>query len=369
MTNNIFVDCDPAVHLDSRGKTRIKWNVGAKESWDLQAKLEKYNYTQPPWSAAYPQLASIMADEPELPKHNRIANNLCVVGKWLNAKGVNIEHQTMAGNWIVEHDPGFENPRKLDFRLRRNSAVWQEIPGFERIPAEKIGLYKDRTRASWPVDVQRPGGWDAKAEAKAREVATAAAVAALPVFAATRAHAGIEVDGDIRAEEWRDGGDAMVLNKNPGGGKAAPASNAWIMAGTEALYIAVDSPAGGPLAEGNAWGTCDAVEVAFRNGKDTVVLRGFVDGHWESSTESGISPETAARLAEGVRYAARKAADGRWSAEWEIPCASLGARTGTGAKIAFNLTVRRVAANQWVMWQGTGGWSWQAEKAGLLQLP
>ena len=369
VTNNVFVACDPAVHLDSRGKSRIKWKSGAKDSWDLQAKLEKLNYTAPPWSTAYPQLVNIMDDEPALPKHNLIANNLCVGGKWLNARGVELKNQTMTGNRITEGDPGFKDAKDLDFQLRKGSAVWQEMPDFERIPTDKIGLYRDDLRASWPVDVDRPDGWDRKAEAEAKAEKAVVKTAALPVFRAAKANAGIEVDGNIRAEEWRDGGKAMVLTENPGGGKAAPASKAWVMAGTHALYVAMDNPTGGNLVEGNTWGTNDAVEVAFQGEKGTVVLRGFVGGHWESSNESGIPADAAAEAAKGVRYAARKLADNHWAAEWEIPYAAFGLRKTGGAKVPFNLTVRKVTANQWIMWQGTGGWSWQADKAGLLHLP
>jgi hypothetical protein len=36
-----------------------------------------------------------------------------------------------------------------DFRLKPDSPAWKL--GFKRIPIEKIGLYRSRDRASWPV--------------------------------------------------------------------------------------------------------------------------------------------------------------------------------------------------------------------------
>ena len=39
--------------------------------------------------------------------------------------------------------------KRLDFRLRKDSPAWSI--GFKPIPVEKIGLYKDALRASWPV--------------------------------------------------------------------------------------------------------------------------------------------------------------------------------------------------------------------------
>jgi hypothetical protein len=370
VTNNVFVDCDPAVHLDSRGTSRIQWNVGLKESWDLQAKLEQFNYTQPPWSEAYPFVVNIMQDEPALPKHNVVRNNVCVIGTWLNARGVNLDHQEFADNWIGTEDPGFADPLKLDFQLRRSSVIWQEVPGFQRLATDQMGLYKDELRASWPVRVERPEGWNPKAQERVQAAEAAKQIAALPVHAAPKAEAGIEVDGLIRAEEWRDAGDAMVLAKNPGGDKVSPASEAWVMVGKDAFYVAFDNPLGGPLQGGNTWGKCDAVEVAIKTKAGYVVLRGYTDGQWESSTEGGLDAETAKRVANGVSYAARTAEQDRWSAEWAIPWSALGLdKPVSGTQIPLNLTVRKVAAGQWVMWQGTGGWSFQADKAGLIRLP
>ena len=43
-------------------------------------------------------------------------------------------------------DPGFVDVAKQDFRLREDSAVLK-LPGWEKIPLEKVGLYKDEYRA------------------------------------------------------------------------------------------------------------------------------------------------------------------------------------------------------------------------------
>ncbi len=42
-------------------------------------------------------------------------------------------------NYITQKDPGFENAAALDFRLKADSVVYRELPGFERIPFEQIG--------------------------------------------------------------------------------------------------------------------------------------------------------------------------------------------------------------------------------------
>lgn len=51
-------------------------------------------------------------------------------------------------------DPLFVNPGKDDFRLRAGSPAFKV--GFQPIPIDKIGPYKDELRASWPI-VEAPG--------------------------------------------------------------------------------------------------------------------------------------------------------------------------------------------------------------------
>jgi len=43
-------------------------------------------------------------------------------------------------NFETRDDPGFVDAAKGDFRLRDDSIVYKKIPGFEKIPFEKIGL-------------------------------------------------------------------------------------------------------------------------------------------------------------------------------------------------------------------------------------
>jgi hypothetical protein len=39
---------------------------------------------------------------------------------------------------------------------RDKSIVYERVPGFERIPFEKIGLYQDEYRATWPASGDEP---------------------------------------------------------------------------------------------------------------------------------------------------------------------------------------------------------------------
>ena len=50
----------------------------------------------------------------------------------------------------MDQDAGFVETPPKSFRLRDDSPAYKL--GFKTIPAEKIGIYKDDTRASWPVE-------------------------------------------------------------------------------------------------------------------------------------------------------------------------------------------------------------------------
>jgi len=147
--NNIFVDCRPALHVDARA---LGWAHGHADGWIQEAgekgTLSGIAYNKPPYSERYPELVNILEDEPKAPKGNLIARNVSWGGKWDGIQDVARPYLTLEDN-LVDEDPHFVDAENLDFRLREDSPAL-EI-GFKPIPIEKIGLYEDADRASWPV--------------------------------------------------------------------------------------------------------------------------------------------------------------------------------------------------------------------------
>jgi len=172
--NNIFVDCIPSLHVDARG---LGWFehivtrclVEANKNGTLTGRDIPIFFSQPPYSIKYPQLKSLLNDEPKAPKGNIISNNICLRGVWDKASGywnrsIDIKARTylkMENNIIspdskVEDeksgsimitDPLFENsnnPEKGKFQLLKNSPAFTK--GFKQIPFDKIGLYKTKFR-------------------------------------------------------------------------------------------------------------------------------------------------------------------------------------------------------------------------------
>ncbi|HUT57026.1 MAG TPA: hypothetical protein VNA25_04015 [Phycisphaerae bacterium] len=102
------------------------------------------------WSKRYPELVKILDDNPGTPKRNRVLRNISVGGKWDDVDAGTRPHQIVAANF-VDRDPHFIDRAGADFRLRASSPAPKEIE-FRPIPTVRIGLYRDRYRATWPVE-------------------------------------------------------------------------------------------------------------------------------------------------------------------------------------------------------------------------
>lgn len=114
--------------------------------------LESVNILTPPYSTKYPELKNYL--DPITPgkewegmraRRNRFAGNLIVGGPEnpLSLLGGKYAQFTSENNWVTQSDPGFQDIKNADFRLRPSSAVFTKIPGFKSVPFEKMGTYAD----------------------------------------------------------------------------------------------------------------------------------------------------------------------------------------------------------------------------------
>jgi len=141
--NNLFIDCKPAIHVDARG---LGWCKGIEPY--LRKRLAEIPYTKPPWSTRYPEMQSILTNNPMAPVDNVFRCNVCWLGRWDDIEEKARPFLKFENN-LIGKDPLLVDAKRLDFRLQKNSPAWSM--GFKAIPVEKIGLYKDALRASWPV--------------------------------------------------------------------------------------------------------------------------------------------------------------------------------------------------------------------------
>lgn len=134
--NNIFVDCRPAIHVDARGKGWAR-NYFDGRVTTLEDRLAAMPYREPPWSERYPELLTLYDDDPAQAKYNVIRRNI-IVGEGIRfLDGLNDEIVTLEDN-LIDQDPAFVDPERLDFRLRPDSPAFDL--GFQAIPVSRIGL-------------------------------------------------------------------------------------------------------------------------------------------------------------------------------------------------------------------------------------
>jgi hypothetical protein len=164
VTNNLFVDCQPALHIDARA---LGWAHDHSDAWISEGHekgtLSGIHFNKPPYSERYPELVTILAEEPAAPRGNRVFANVSFGGKWDEVEPAARPYVSFADN-LVDRDPGFvtpdriaddEHPRPTDFALRDDSPAWSI--GFEKLPLSEMGLYESPDRASCPA---RCGGHD-----------------------------------------------------------------------------------------------------------------------------------------------------------------------------------------------------------------
>jgi hypothetical protein len=141
--NNIFVDCQPALHVDAR---MMGWAAASVPI--MKQRLEDVPYQDEPWRSRYPQLLTYLEGNYAEPRGNLVARNVCSGGKWDEVEAKAKPGVTFQDN-LTDQDPQFVDAAHLNFQLREDSPAWKL--GFQRIPLEKIGLYASPDRASWPV--------------------------------------------------------------------------------------------------------------------------------------------------------------------------------------------------------------------------
>ena len=391
--DNLFVECAWGVDIGPRGHDMFEpdgkggFTMVGRQGWSSLAKrLVRYKYNQPPYSTRYPRLVEMFGQRPiAAPWFNVVTRNAMVqCGRGIRESGMQPGWSTVDNNWEGD-DPGFveKDHTKLDFRLAPTAAVHTET-GFSPPQLDKIGLYASPDRRSWPVALDLPPSDWRPRWMHLRDEASRGPHD-LPIFRIMKVTGTIAVDGVVNPMEWTPGDatgsnpeihDTAELIWTHTGAKAVRPSQAMLQTDDSHLYVNFRNPidpATG-VSSGHKWGRDDAVEIALASVKGgkigpTMVLRGYTDGQWESSSEAGAPPAVVERAKAGVTYAASSAGAAMWCAEWRIPFTALGVEPAKrNPRLVFNLSVRKPAGNEWVMWNRNGGSTCDVHKSGFLWL-
>ena len=128
--NNIFID-EHSV-LRTNGKTgNMGWPT--KEGW-FEERLKSVHYNESPWKEHYPEFQDYLEVLKTMPRSRVVKNNLLVRSQL--APG----NYQATNNWSTTGDPGFQDAKNGNYALKPDAEVFSQIPGFEPIPFDKIGL-------------------------------------------------------------------------------------------------------------------------------------------------------------------------------------------------------------------------------------
>jgi hypothetical protein len=138
--NNIFVDCKRALGSapwdDARWRDALK---GGQDCFFPDKLLKEVDITKPPYVTHYPELVNYMDPPPGAKRVSWAKLNVFVRCKQLSSGNWQLEP---GPNWSTDHDPGFVNMDKVDYRLRRNAEAFKQLKDFTPIPCDQIGLQK-----------------------------------------------------------------------------------------------------------------------------------------------------------------------------------------------------------------------------------
>ncbi|MDP4208603.1 MAG: hypothetical protein Q8928_07295 [Bacteroidota bacterium] len=134
--NNLFADCNIAIHVDNR---LANWESSRLKPNDLfDRKLKAVKYDQPPYSIRYPEIVNYWEEMPQIPKRNQVSKNIFYnVNKPI--EGNKECFPFCENNWITSQLPGFKSLDKKDFTKIDYKKILRYIEGFEKFPFDKMG--------------------------------------------------------------------------------------------------------------------------------------------------------------------------------------------------------------------------------------
>ena len=143
--NNIFIECKRALGSAPWNDERWKETVeGGQDCHWTRRLLEEVDITKPPYTTRYPSLIGFMDPKPGQIRVNRAVRNVFVNCAETSSGNWQVPLDT---NWVTEEDPGFIDSTQENFELKPDAKVFERLPGFQPIPFEKIGLFKDELRS------------------------------------------------------------------------------------------------------------------------------------------------------------------------------------------------------------------------------
>ncbi len=137
-TNNLILESDDAFRFDARGTTWMECGEGSQ----IMNNLLAMPYKEGIWAEKYPELGNILNDNPELPKHNVIKNNVTYQTPDMVLDQNVTTYGTVENNIMISNTKGFTDYKNKDFSLVADGEILKKLPDFEIVDYSKIGRYE-----------------------------------------------------------------------------------------------------------------------------------------------------------------------------------------------------------------------------------
>ncbi len=153
--HNVFIKEEGSVFgMDDRGTGR-----GYATNPRLISRVQELNPSEEPWKSAHPEVATMLENRPELPWRTQFVGNL-IISKNPKPSELKMKAELKSNpeillekdNLIIAEDPGILAAAHARKSVGPESAPLGQIPGFEPIPFEKMGLQIDEFRLRLPTD-------------------------------------------------------------------------------------------------------------------------------------------------------------------------------------------------------------------------
>jgi hypothetical protein len=140
LENNVLANCDIAISMDIRGVTGAISIMSQNST--LMKRLSAMPYETPPWSTRYPQLATILQDEPIIPKKNVLQRNIAYHCRQSAINPIAKLYGSIELPQDSDSDLGLRPRGAPDLPNRSRTPIGTALPGWETLPFPDMGLQK-----------------------------------------------------------------------------------------------------------------------------------------------------------------------------------------------------------------------------------
>ena len=140
LENNVLANCDIAISMDVRGVTSAV-SIMSQNSI-LMKRLSAMPYETPPWSIRYPQLATILQDEPIIPKKNVLQRNIAYHCRQSAINPIAKLYGSIELPQDSDSDLGLRPLGAPDHPGRPRAPIGTTLPSWKTLPFPDMGLQK-----------------------------------------------------------------------------------------------------------------------------------------------------------------------------------------------------------------------------------